>query len=320
MSALKKLGAQIEYKENDREGIYQAQAQAPLQGTVITFDYPSVGATENAILASVKAKGMTVIQNAAFEPEVIDLILFLQKLGVDIYFDVNRSIRIHETKTFYQVEHTVIPDRNEIASYAMAAISTRGSVFIQGAQHKELISFFNKIRKIGGAFFVKQNGIEFCFSHKLSSNLVVETDVHPGFMTDWQQPFAVLLTQSEGTAVIHETVYEKRFGYVKTLKAMGADVALFTQCLGESPCRFASLNHKHSLIIKGKTPLYAADICIPDLRAGFAYVMAALIAQDTSTISGLQNLDRGYENLVDKLTSLGADIQRVVLCESSVSP
>jgi len=320
-NALRALGAEVEFKQNDQESVYWAKASKPLQGTVIKLDYPSVGATENAILASVKAKGMTVIQNAANEPEIIDLILFLQKLGVDIRFDVNRSIKIFETKTFYEVEHTVIPDRNEIASYAMAAISTKGSVFIKGASHRELITFLNTLRKIGANFKVKNDGIEFFYSNPLVSNLVIETDVHPGFMTDWQQPFAVLLTQCQGVAVIHETVYEKRFGYVQALKKMGADASLFTECLGETTCRYASLNHEHSLIIKGKTNLSAANIHVPDLRAGFAYVMAALLAKDTSTISGVNFLDRGYENLVEKLTSLGANLERVtVKSKELISP
>lgn len=316
--ALRKLGVEIEYKESDNKAIYHAQAKSPLQGTIIELDYPSVGATENTILASVKAKGMTLIKNAAIEPEIIDLILFLQKLGVDIRFDVNRTIRIFETKAFYPVQHTVLSDRNEIVSYALAAISTKGSVFIKGAKHRELITFLNKIRKVGANFSVKQDGIHFFHSHELTGGLQIETDVHPGFMTDWQQPFAVLLTQCKGVSVIHETVYEKRFGYIEALKKMGADVSLFTECLGNKTCRFASHNHKHSLIVKGSTPLFASNIHVPDLRAGFAYVMASLIAKGTSTITGVNFLDRGYANLVENLTSLGANIERV--SESSQSP
>ncbi len=129
-------------------------------------------------------------------------------------------------------------------------------------------------------------------------------------MTDWQQPFVVLLTQTKGFSVIHETVYENRFGYTQMLKEMGADIELFTQCLGGKGCRFASSEHFHSLVVKGPSSLKARQFSIPDLRAGFAYVMAALLAPDVSEISNVDFLDRGYEDLVGKLVSLGADISR----------
>src|SRR5207253_1291396 len=144
-----------------------------------------------------------------------------------------------------------------------------------------------------------------------------ETDVHPGFMTDWQQPFVVLLTQATGSSVIHETVYENRFGYTDTLKKMGAEITLFRQCLGGKECRFASQSFAHSMIVKGATALKGGDIEIPDLRAGFAYVMAALIATGTSTIRGLPFLDRGYQGVLEKLLSLGVDAKREVLEEST---
>jgi UDP-N-acetylglucosamine 1-carboxyvinyltransferase len=176
-----------------------------------------------------------------------------------------------------------------------------------------MIAFLNKLREIGGGFQVKANGIEFYYEKELRGGIHLETDVHPGFMTDWQQPFVVLMTQAKGPSVIHETVYENRFGYTHMLKEMGADIELFTQCLGGKQCRFASSNHHHSLVVKGPTPLKAKEFSIPDLRAGFAYVMAALLVPDTSTISNVDYLDRGYEDLVGKLTSLGAEIQRVPL-------
>lgn len=311
ISALQKLGARIEYREMKKEGAYFAQAHKGLKGAIIALQYPSVGATENTILAAVRAKGVTLIKNAALEPEIIDLILFLQKLGAHIAIDADRTICIQQAEHFYEVEHTVLTDRNEVASYAMAAISTKGRVFIEGAEHLNMIAFLNKLREIGGGFQIQSNGIEFFYQNPLKGGLHLETDVHPGFMTDWQQPLVVLLTQAQGASVIHETVYENRFGYTKTLKEMGADIELFTQCLGGKSCRFASSHHHHSAVIKGATPLRPTEIAVPDLRAGFAYVMAALLAQDTSTISNLDFLDRGYEDLVLKLVSLGADIIRV---------
>jgi UDP-N-acetylglucosamine 1-carboxyvinyltransferase len=311
IAALEQLGAIIEYREMKREGAYFAHAHNGLKGTVITLPYPSVGATENTILASVTARGTTTIKNAAIEPEIVDLILFLQKLGAIITLDVDRTIRIQGTRRFYEVEHTVIPDRIEAASWGMAAICSKGRVFVEGAQHLHMITFLNKVREAGGGFDIKSNGIEFFYDGPLQGGTHLETDVHPGFMTDWQQPFVVLLTQASGTSVVHETVYENRFGYTETLVDMGADITMFKQCLGGKQCRFASQSFCHSVIIKGASTLSSREISIPDLRAGFAYVMAALIASDTSIISGIPFLDRGYEKLVPKLISLGVNIERI---------
>ncbi|MFZ0566355.1 MAG: UDP-N-acetylglucosamine 1-carboxyvinyltransferase [Chlamydiales bacterium] len=312
INALTQLGASVEYREMKKEGAYLAHAHNGLNGNLIQLPYPSVGATENSILAAVCAKGFTVIKNAAIEPEIVDLILFLQKIGAIISLDVDRTIRIEGTQHFQEGEHTVITDRIESASFAMAAIATQGRVFVEGAQHLQMITFLNKIREIGGGFAVKNEGIEFFYQGELKGGIHIETDVHPGFMTDWQQPYAVLLTQAHGTSVIHETVHEKRFGYTETLKEMGADIELFKQCMGPKSCRYALQNYHHSIIVKGKTPLVGKNINIPDLRAGFAYVMAALVAKEESTIStGLNFLDRGYEKLVQKLQSLGAQIKRV---------
>lgn len=311
IQSLEQLGAVVEYRGMKREGAYFAHAHNGLKGTLITLPYPSVGATENTILAGITARGITMIKNAAIEPEVVELILFLQKLGAIITIDVDRTIRIQGTRRFYEVEHTVIPDRIEAASWGMAAISTKGRLFVEGAQHVNMVTFLNKIREVGGGFEIKSNGIEFFYDGPLQGGLHLETDVHPGFMTDWQQPFVVLLTQSSGSSVIHETVYENRFGYTETLREMGADISLFRQCLGGKSCRFESQSFGHSVIVKGATPLVGKEIRIPDLRAGFAYVMAALIASDTSTISGLPFLQRGYEDLVKKLEGLGADASLV---------
>lgn len=308
IEALQKLGATIEYREMKKEGAYFAHAHSGLKGSVITLPYPSVGATENTILASITARGLTVIKNAAIEPEVVELILFLQKLGANITLDVDRTIQIQGSRRFYEVHHHVIADRNEVASIGMAAISSKGDVFVKGADHIHLITFLNKLREVGGGFNVKKDGIQFYYDGPLQGGLHVETGVHPGFMTDWQQPFVVLLTQAAGSSVVHETVYENRFGYTEMLNEMGADITLFKQCLGGACCRFAAQNFHHSAIIKGPTPLEGRDVAIPDLRAGFAYVMAALLAKGETRLSGAQYLRRGYDNVVEKLSSLGADI------------
>src|ERR1700733_2898182 len=311
ISSLEKLGATIEFRPMKREGAYFAHAHEGLKGTHIELPYPSVGATENTILASVTARGITIIKNAAIEPEIVEMILFLQKLGANITLDVDRTIRIQGTRRFCEVEHTVIPDRIEAASWGVAAITSKGRVFVEGAQHQNMITLLNKIREVGGGFDIKSNGIEFFYDGPLQGGIHLETDVHPGFMTDWQQPFMVLLTQASGTSVVHETVYENRFGYTETLVDMGADITLFRQCLGGKLCRFASQSFSHSAIVKGSTALIGKDISIPDLRAGFAYVMAALIASGTSVVSGMPFLERGYEQLIAKLGLLGVQIDRI---------
>lgn len=310
IQALEKLGAIIEYRVMKKEGAYFARAHNGLKGTLIHLDYPSVGATENSILAAVRAKGSTVIKNAAIEPEILDLILFLQKMGAHIYVDVDRTIRIKQTTQFHEVEHTVLTDRIEAASFGMAAISTKGRVFVEGAQHQHMITFLNVLREVGAGFHVRNDGIEFFYQGPLRGGVHIETDVHPGFATDWQQPFVVLLTQAQGFSIVHETVYENRFGYTQTLNQMGADIELFTHCLGGKKCRYASHGHHHSILIKGPTPLSAKEISIPDLRAGFAYVMAGLLSQEETVLSGLPYLDRGYENLTQKLAGLGANVSR----------
>ncbi|MBN4067254.1 UDP-N-acetylglucosamine 1-carboxyvinyltransferase [Simkania negevensis] len=311
IDAMRQLGAVIEYRRMKKQGAYFAQAHHGLTGTCIDLAYPSVGATENTILASVRAKGVTTIRNAAIEPEVIDLILFLQKLGAIISLENDRTIQVKGTKHFYDVEHEILPDRLEIASLGMAAIATKGRVFVEGAQQPHLITFLNKLREVGGGFNVKKEGIEFFYDTPLKGKVHIETDVYPGFATDWQQPFTVLFTQAEGSSIVHETVYENRFGYINELNNMGAEIETFQHCLGGRSCRFHAHNYDHSIVVKGPTPLHAKDIDIPDLRAGFAYIMAALIAQGTSTISGTQYIDRGYEQLDKKLAALGADITRI---------
>lgn len=311
IEALQALGANIEYRVMKKEGAYFAHAHDGLKGAEITLNYPSVGATENTILAAVRAKGTTVIRNAAIEPEIVDLILFLQKLGAIISLEAHRTIRIQGTRQFYDVEHTVLVDRIEAASWGVAAIASKGRVFVEGAQHVHMVSLLNKLREIGAGFEVHADGIEFFHTGAIQGGGHIETDVHPGFMTDWQQPFAVLLTQAKGISVMHETVYENRFGFTEILNEMGADITLFGQCLGGKDCRFSGGNFMHSAIIRGVTPLYAREFSIPDLRAGFAYVMAALLASGTSVVSGLENLDRGYENLTEKLQALGAQVERV---------
>jgi len=305
LEALRKMGAEIEEIKTS----YKARAEK-LKGAEINLPYPSVGATENIILAGVLAEGRTVISNAAIEPEVIDLIKMLQKMGAIIEIGTNRKIYIEGVEKLKGTTHYVLPDRNEAVSFAIMAIVTGGDIFIKEAQQEHLITFLNTVRKIGGGFKVEKNGIRF-FKEKDFKPIELETDTHPGYMTDWQQPLVVLLTQANGVSVIHETVYEDRFGYIKELNKMGADITVFNKCLGEKECRFNGKNHPHSAVIKGPTPLKGIEMEISDIRAGCAHVIAALIAQGKSKIYGVEHLDRGYENFEQKLLGLGAKIKRI---------
>jgi UDP-N-acetylglucosamine 1-carboxyvinyltransferase len=303
LDALEKMGAKIEV---DHDG-YRATVADRLKGTLIELPYPSVGATETILLAGVLARGRTVIRNAAIEPEIVDLIMMLQKMGAIIEMGAGRYIEITGVDSLHGCYHRILPDRMEVASYASLAIATRGEIFCQGAKHRDMITFLNAVRRMGADYEVKNDGILFKGEGQYRG-LQLETDTHPGFMTDWQQPFVVALTQAEGTSVVHETVYEDRFGYTETLREMGADIVLFDTCLGEVQCRFRDHNYKHSAVIKGVTPLRAANIQLLDIRAGLACVVAALVAQGTSTLTGFEHLERGYEDLYGKLKSVGADI------------
>jgi len=312
VDAFRALGAGIEVKMARKEGSFHAFAPQGLTGGLVELSYPSIGATENTVLAAVTARGTTMITNAAIEPEVVELILFLQKLGANIVLDTDRKIIIQGTRSFKPVEHFLMADRIETASFAMLALASGGRIFVKGAEQSHLITFLNAVREIGGYFAVKNEGIEFWTEHPLKSGLHIETDVHPGFMTDWQQTFVVLLTQAVGSSIVHETVYENRLGYVDTLKKMGAEISTFRQCLGGRICRFNDHAHPHSLIVRGKTRLEGLSISVPDLRAGFAYVMAAILAKGESTIEGLDFIARGHERLIEKLQGVGVDISTVI--------
>lgn len=303
LDALEKMGAKI---EADHDG-YRATVNGRLKGTVIELPYPSVGATETVLFAGVLAQGRTVLKNAAIESEIVDLIMMLQKMGAIIEMGAGRHIEITGVEKLHGCRHRILPDRMEAASYASMALATRGEIFCETARHRDMITFLNAVRRMGGDYEVRPEGILFQGSQKYHG-LKLETDTHPGFMTDWQQPFVVALTQAEGTSVIHETVMHERFGYTQTLVKMGADITLFDNCLGEVQCRFRDHNYKHSAIIKGPTRLTATDMEVPDIRAGLAYVIAALVAEGTSTLTGIDHLERGYEDLFGKLKSVGADI------------
>jgi len=307
LSALKSLGAEIEVSENS----FIASAVNGLKGAKIQLRYPSVGATESTILAAVLAKGKTTIKNAAIEPEIIDLIKMLQNMGAIIGLGTDRMIYIEGVKKLKGVKHKIITDRNEAASFACLGVAgVNNKIKIKGAIHEHLITFLNALRRVGGEYRVEDDGIVFWRGDGLSA-IELETDTHPGFMTDWQQPFTILLTQADGVSVVHETVYENRFGYIEDLNFMGANIKVFSKCLGELNCRFNGENHPHSAVISGPTPLKGINLKVPDLRAGMAHLIAALIAEGESTIDGVEEIDRGYEKVDERLNKLGANIKRI---------
>ena len=285
-----------------------------LHGTKLQLPYPSVGATEQILLTAVMADGVTELRNAAVEPEIIDLICVLQKMGAIIKVHTDRVIEIEGVKRLGGYSHRPIPDRIEAASWGAAALATRGDVFVQGARQVDMMTFLNTFLSVGGAFEVDDSpvggGIRFWHPGGELRAVAIETDVHPGFMTDWQQPMVVAMTQARGLSIMHETVYERRLGYTDALVKMGATIQVYRDCLGGTPCRFGRRNFLHSAVIAGPSKLHAADLEIPDLRAGFSHLIAALAAEGTSRVYGVDLINRGYEGFESKLCALGAHVER----------
>jgi len=318
MQALRQFGAIV---EKTPQGLHLT-APNGLHGTKIRLPYPSVGATEQVLLTAVRAEGITELSNAAVEPEIMDLICVLQKMGAIIKVHTDRVIEIQGVSRLGGYLHHPIPDRIEAASWAAAALATGGDVEVIGARQVDMMTFLNVFRAVGGAFEVNdarppRNGhpgreasIRFWHPGGELRAVALETDVHPGFMTDWQQPMVVALTQARGLSIVHETVYEQRLGYTDALNAMGATIQVYRECLGGTPCRFGRRNFKHSAVIAGPSKLHGADLVIPDLRAGFSHLIAALAAEGTSRVYGVNLIKRGYEDFEAKLAALGAHIER----------
>jgi UDP-N-acetylglucosamine 1-carboxyvinyltransferase len=286
-------------------------APSGLHGTKLELPYPSVGATEQVLLTAVRAEGVTELRNAAVEPEIIDLICVLQKMGAIIKVHTDRVIEIEGVPRLGGYAHRPIPDRIEAASWASAALATGGDVTVRGARQVDMMTFLNVFRSVGGEFDVLDGeGIRFWHPGGELRAVALETDVHPGFMTDWQQPLVVALTQASGLSIVHETVYEQRLGYTESLNQMGATIQVYRDCLGGTPCRFGRRNFKHSAVIAGPSKLHAADLEIPDLRGGFSHLIAALAAEGTSHVFGVSLINRGYEDFDVKLRALGARAER----------
>lgn len=308
LEVLRAFGATSERTET---GFKLTARAGGLRGAVVELRYPSVGATEQFLLGAVVATGDSELRNAAMEPEIIDLISMLQRMGALITVQPDRAIQVTGVPRLRGVSHTAIPDRLEAASWASLALATDGRIIVSGVRQADLGTYLNVYRRAGGEFDFSSDGSEVTFWRERSMlrPLVIETDVHPGFMTDWQSPMITALTQAEGVTVLHETVHENRLGYSKALAALGAQMQIFTECLGRTRCRFGSRNHRHSAVVVGPTKLQGTTVQVPDLRAGFSYVLAALVAQGDSTVTGVSLLDRGYENFREKLLGVGVKLR-----------
>lgn len=300
LAALQLLGADIEVTP-DR---VRARAQR-LRGASITLPYPSVGATENIILTAVLATGRTVIRGAAVEPEVADLVQMLRGMGARIDCPDSREVVIDGVGTLHGTNYRVMPDRNEAVSFSCLAYATGGDITVREARPKDLAAWLAAVRRFGGQYEIGAGGIRF-FGRRPWRGIKVETEPHPGFMTDWQQPLAVVLTQAAGPSTIHETVYEDRFGYLQSVAAMGAEVATSSDCWGRQPCRWVNRGFIHSCRLHGPRRLHGGVLTMPDIRAGMAHLIAALAAEGQSELTGLEHLARGYQALPDRLRSVGA--------------
>ena len=288
LKGLEALGAEVKMDH----GFLDVSSKG-LKGTRIYLDYPSVGATENLMMAAAMAQGTTLIENAAQEPEIVDLATFLNEMGGKVRGAGTSIIHIEGVREFHGTTHTVIPDRIEAGSYLLMVAATGGDVLVENVIADHLKPLIAKMEEAGNRMMEEDDGI------RISGNGVynavdIKTQVHPGFPTDLQAPFMAYLTRANGTGLITETVFENRFMHVDELKRMGADIKI----------------EGRSAIVQGIQRLNAAPVSATDLRAGAALILAALTAEGTTCIRGIQHIDRGYEKVEEKLSRLGADIVR----------
>ncbi len=312
LEALKAMGVRF----NTTKGVLEAYADAGLTGATIRFAKNTHTGTETVLMAAAVARGTTILENAAEEPEVDDLIAFLNAMGAHIRRRAHRVIEVEGVPHLSRAVHKIMPDQNEAVSYAVAAVVTKGDIIVENAKHQHMQAFLDKLEEIGGGFEVGSYGIRFFYRGPLRATDVV-TDVHPGFKTDWQPLWAVLLTQAEGTSEIHETVSANRFQYASALETMGAQIEKYNPEV-KDPDKVYNFNladdqpnFYHALRVTGPTRLRPIEYTVPDLRAGATIILASLIADGTSTIHDLErHVERGYEAVTDRLNSMGANIKR----------
>ena len=311
IQGLRKMGAKIKY---DRGYFYASCSK--LNGVRFKFPKNSHTGTETLILAAVRARGETLLENASQEPEVDDLINLLNRMGARIKRIKDRSIVIVGVDKLTGCDYSIMPDRNEAVTFAILAITSTGSVMVKGAQKKQLQSFLTSLDQIGIIYrIIDENRIEFSTQKKFRSSQI-RTSPHPGFMTDWQAPWTLLMTQATGHSQVHETIFENRFNFVKELIKMGAKIEMFHPKVN-NPKNFYNFvwtkNHHlcQGIRISGPTPLHEGILNVADLRAGATLVLAASIAKGTSTIFGIEHIDRGYEKIENRLHKLGIPISRL---------
>lgn len=293
LKGLRALGAEIDEKSLSK-GIVDAKA-GKLKGSTIYLDFPSVGATEVIIMAASLAEGTTILENAAQEPEIVDLANYLNKMGARIKGAGTDTIKIEGVEKLHGVSHHVIPDRIEAGTFMVSAAITKGRILVKNMLPDHLKAVIAKLRECGVVIEMTDEGVIV----DGSQNTIVSTDIktlpYPGFPTDMQSPFMALLTVAKGPSVVMETVFENRFMHVAEFNRMGANIRTEGKCA----------------IIPGSRSLQGAPVIATDLRAGAAVVLTGLVAEGKTEVSQIYHIDRGYEHFVDKLKALGADIERI---------
>jgi UDP-N-acetylglucosamine 1-carboxyvinyltransferase len=264
-----------------------------LTGANIILEYPSVGATENALMAAVLAKGPTVIDNAAREPEIADLASFLNRMGAQVIGAGSSTIRIEGVEELSAVEHTVIPDRIEAATFLAAVGVAGGELTLQGARADHMDMLIEKLAEMGMRVSPTADGLWAMAPERLKA-VDVATLPYPGIATDYKPLFVALLAVADGVGIVTENIFSGRFRYVDELVRMGADVR----------------TDAHHVVVRGRVQLSGAPVRAPDIRAGAALVVAALRADGETEVHGVEHIDRGYENFVAKLAAVGADVSR----------
>ncbi|ERT58181.1 MULTISPECIES: UDP-N-acetylglucosamine 1-carboxyvinyltransferase [Megasphaera] len=290
LKAFEAMGAVIDLADGDIE----ASVPDGLKGAQIYLDFPSVGATENILMAASMAEGRTILENAAEEPEIVDLATYLNSMGANIRGAGTNVIRIEGVKELHGASHSVIPDRIEAGTFMVGAAMTGGNVYVENALSEHLKPLVAKLKEAGATVEEEIEGIRVIGSSDLKP-VDIKTLPYPGFPTDMQAQFMALTTICKGTSVVTETVFENRFMHVEEFKRMGAKIRI----------------EGRSAIVEGVPHLQGGRVNATDLRAGAALVMAGLVAEGKTEIGSLYHIDRGYDNFVLKLQRLGADIVRI---------